>query len=84
MSIISCLRRDDNLDGHIEAGLDVGFTPEQIIEIPIHLIFYAGAPIATTALRICYSVFQRRGIKVEPYRLHDPSMDSEVLYQRGP
>ncbi|MFQ6030183.1 MAG: carboxymuconolactone decarboxylase family protein, partial [Dehalococcoidia bacterium] len=69
MAIISCLRRDDNLDGHIEAGLDVGFAPEQIIEIPIQLIFYAGAPIATTALRICYNVFQWRGITVEPFRL---------------
>jgi alkylhydroperoxidase/carboxymuconolactone decarboxylase family protein YurZ len=83
MSIISCLRRDDNLDGHIEAGLDLGFSPETIIEIPIHLIFYAGAPIATTTLRVCYNVFQRRGLKIEPYRLHDPSMDTEELYQRG-
>lgn len=83
MAVIACLRRDDNLDGHIEAGLDVGFSPEQIVEIPIQLIFYTGAPIANTALRICYGVFQRRGLTVNPTRHHDTSMDSEELYQRG-
>ena len=83
MAVIACLRRDDNLDGHIEAGLDLGFSPEQIVEIPIHLLFYTGAPIANTALHICYGVFKRRGLTINPTRHHDTSMDSEELYDRG-
>ena len=83
LAVIACLRRDDNLDGHIEAGLDLGFSPEQIVEIPIHLLFYTGAPIANTALHICYGVFKRRGLTINPTRHHDTSMDSEELYDRG-
>ena len=29
ISVISALRRDDNLRGHVESGLDVGFTPTE-------------------------------------------------------
>ena len=83
LAVIACLRRDDNLDGHIEPGLDLGFSPEQIVEIPIHLLFYTGAPIANTALHICYGVFKRRGLTINPTRHHDTSMDSEELYDRG-
>jgi alkylhydroperoxidase/carboxymuconolactone decarboxylase family protein YurZ len=63
--------------------LDLGFPPEQIVEIPIQLLFYTGAPIANTALRVCYDVFQRRGLTLDPTRHHDTSMDSEELYRRG-
>ena len=52
IAVIACLRRDDNLDGHIEDGVDLGFPPEQIVDVPIHLLFYTGAPIANTALHI--------------------------------
>ena len=76
MAVIACLRRDDNLDGHIEAGLALRFSPEQIVAIPIHLLFYTGAPIANTALHICYGVFKRRGLTINPTRHHDTSMDS--------
>ena len=81
LAVIACLRRDDNLDGHIEAGPDLGFSPEQIVEIPIHLLVYTGAPIGNTALRICYGVFKRRGLTKNPTRHHDTSMDSEELYR---
>jgi len=83
LAVIACLRRDDNLDGHIEAGLDLEFSPEQIVEIPSHLLFYRRAPIANTALHICYGVFTRRGLTINPTRHHDTSMDSEELYDRG-
>jgi len=83
ISIITVLRRDDNLKGHIQSGLDVGLSPVQIVEIMIQLLFYAGAPIANTALRVAYDVFTERGIKVEPIRVFDPTEAPEALYQRG-
>jgi 4-carboxymuconolactone decarboxylase len=83
ISIITVLRRDDNLKGHIHSGLDVGLTAEQIVEIILQLLFYTGAPIANTALRIAYDVFQERRLRVSPYRVYDPKEDPEVLYQRG-
>jgi 4-carboxymuconolactone decarboxylase len=83
ISVITVLRRDDNLKGHIHSGLDVGFTAAQIVEALLQLIFYAGAPIANTALEIAYVVFKERGIPVHPYRVYDPGEDPEALYRRG-
>jgi 4-carboxymuconolactone decarboxylase len=77
------LRRDDNLKGHLHSGLDVGLSPEQIVEIMLQLIFYTGAPIANTALNLANEVFKERGLKVDPIRAYDTSEDPEVLYQRG-
>ena len=83
ISIITVLRRDDNLKGHIHSGLDVGLTAEQIVEVMLQLIFYTGAPIANTALRIAYDVLKERGIQVNPYRVYDSKEDPEELYRRG-
>lgn len=80
---LAVLRRDDNLRGHIASGLDVGLTPDEILEIMLHLLFYAGAPIANTALGVADAVFKQRGLKVEPARIFDASEDPEALYQRG-
>jgi 4-carboxymuconolactone decarboxylase len=83
ISIITVLRRDENLKGHIHSGLDVGLTAEQIVEVMLQLIFYTGAPIANTALRIASDVFQERGIRVTPYQVYNPNEDPEELYRRG-
>ena len=48
ISVITALRRDDNLKGHIESGLDVGHSAERIVEIMIQLLYYVGAPMANT------------------------------------
>ena len=83
ISIITVLRRDDNLKGHLHSGLDVGLSAEQIVEIMLQLIFYAGAPIANTALGVANTVFEERGIQVNPYRVYDKTEDPEELYRRG-
>ena len=83
ISIITVLRRDDNLKGHIHSGLDVGLTAEQIVEVMLQLIFYTGAPIANTALRVAHDVFKERGIRVSPYQVYNPNEDPEELYRRG-
>ena len=83
ISVITALRRDDNLKGHIESGLDVGHSAERIVEIMLQLLFYVGAPIANTGLRVAYDVFKQRDIKVQPLRIYDPSEDPEDLYRRG-
>ncbi len=83
ISVITALRRDDNLKGHVESGLDVGHSAERIVEIMLQLLFYVGAPIANTGLRVAYDVFKERGIKVQPLRIYDTSEEPEDLYRRG-
>ena len=83
ISVISALRRDDNLKGHVESGLDVGFTPTEIVEMIIQIFYYVGAPIANTALGIANSVFEERGLTVEPIKVFDIEEDPESLLERG-
>ena len=83
ISVIAALRRDDNLKGHIESGLDVGFSPAQIVEMIIQIFYYVGAPIGTTALDIANRVFEERGLSVEPIRVFDAAEDPEALLRRG-
>lgn len=83
ISVISALRRNDNLKGHVESGLDVGLSPAQIVEIIIQIFFYVGAPIGTTALDVANRVFEERGLAVEPIRVFDPNEDPEAMYRRG-
>ena len=83
ISVISALRRDDNLRGHVASGLDAGFTPAEIVEMIIQTFFYVGAPIGTTALDVASSVFEERGLRVEPIRVFDPGEDPEVMLARG-
>jgi 4-carboxymuconolactone decarboxylase len=80
---LAVLRRDENLRGHIASGLDAGLAPNEILEVMLQLLFYAGAPIANTALTVVDEVFKQRGLQVEPARIFDPTEDPEALYQRG-
>jgi 4-carboxymuconolactone decarboxylase len=80
---LAVLRRDENLRGHILSALDVGLTPEELLEVILQVLFYAGAPISNTALMVADQVFQQRGLSVSPVRIYDPSEDPEALYQRG-
>ncbi len=83
ISVISALRRDDNLRGHLESGLDVGFTPTEIVEMIIQIFYYVGAPIANTALGIANSVFEERGLTVDPINVFDIDEKPESLQERG-
>ena len=83
ISVIAALRRDDNLKGHVESGLDLGFTPSEIVEMIIQIFFYVGAPIGTTALDVANRVFSERGLTVEPVRVFDPNESPEALLERG-
>ena len=83
ISVISALRRDDNLKGHVESGLDVGFSPAEIVEMIIQIFFYVGAPIGTTALAVANSVFEERELTVEPIRVFDVHEDPEAIRERG-
>jgi 4-carboxymuconolactone decarboxylase len=80
---LAMLRRDENLRGHILSALDVGLTPEEIVEIMLQLLFYAGAPISNTALIVADEVFKQRGLTVTPARVYDPHESPDTLYERG-
>lgn len=46
------LYRSNELPGHIKRALDNGVTREELSELITHLAFYAGWPVANTAIPI--------------------------------
>jgi 4-carboxymuconolactone decarboxylase len=52
----------EQLPFHIHAALNVGMSPEEILELVMHCAAYAGFPKACGALNVVMNVFNERGI----------------------
>jgi 4-carboxymuconolactone decarboxylase len=86
MITLSCLivmNREVQLKRHLGNALNVGLTPNQVVELIIHDTWYSGAPAGIQALTLCKGVFEERGIDFTPARIHDASEDPDSLFQRG-
>ncbi|RDI66009.1 carboxymuconolactone decarboxylase family protein [Nocardia pseudobrasiliensis] len=53
---------EPQLEVHINAALNVGLTPEQIVEAFLHAAGYCGFPRALNATFVAKKVFQERGL----------------------
>ncbi|MFM9280795.1 carboxymuconolactone decarboxylase family protein [Paenibacillus jiagnxiensis] len=53
------------LDFHIEAALNAGLTPNEIVEAVMHCVSYAGFPKTLDAMFVVMKVFKERGINYE-------------------
>ncbi len=68
---------------HIRNALNVGITPEEIIEICMMITFYGGVPAAYNALAVTREVFEERGLDVTLPETFDPSIAPDTLYEMG-
>jgi len=68
---------------HVRNALNVGITPEEIIEICMMIAFYGGIPAAYNALAVTREVFEERGMHVTLPETFDPSVTPDTLYERG-
>jgi len=68
---------------HIERGLNVGLTPEQIVEMFIQLTFYVGVSSVETAMRTTHVVFEARGIDFKPTQSYDTTRTADELFEVG-
>jgi len=50
---------EPQLEAHIEAAQKLGATKEQIIEVILQMLFYAGGVSTSNALRVAKKVFER-------------------------
>ena len=83
LSTLIVLAREPQLRRHLGNALNVGLTPEQIVELIIHDTWYGGAPAGLNALALCKAVFEERGIAFTPPRVHDTTEDPDRLFERG-
>jgi 4-carboxymuconolactone decarboxylase len=51
---------------HIHAALNVGCTPEEIVEVIMQTAVYAGFPSALNAMSVAKEVFQERAAQRQP------------------
>jgi 4-carboxymuconolactone decarboxylase len=56
------MQRLPQLKTHIANGLNAGLTKQEIIEILIHIAFYAGVPTAVNAFQLAREVFTEEGV----------------------
>jgi 4-carboxymuconolactone decarboxylase len=68
---------------HIRNALNVGITPEEIIEICMMITFYGGVPAAYNALAVTREVFEERGLDVALPETFDASVAPDTLYEMG-
>jgi 4-carboxymuconolactone decarboxylase len=64
---------------HLDAALQVGLSPVEIVEALIHIVPFAGFPRALNAVQAARQVFADRGITVEP----PVQTDQRDRYARG-
>lgn len=60
-SLVS-LYRINEMPFHFKRALENGVTREELVEAITHLAFYAGWPVASTALPIARRVFEESGV----------------------
>lgn len=62
IALLGAQGRTDQLRTHINGGLNIGLTPEEIVEILFHMGAYAGLPATSASRDIAREVFRERGI----------------------
>ena len=54
------------LRAHVNGALNVGCKPQEIVEVVMQMVGYAGFPAALNGIMIVKEVFAERGIKLDP------------------
>ncbi len=67
----------------VRNALNVGITPEEIMEICMMVAFYGGIPAAYNALAVTREVFEELGMQVTLPETFDPTVAPDALYARG-
>src|SRR5712691_4856971 len=67
----------------VRNALNVGITPEEVIEICMMVAFYGGIPAAYNALAVTREVFEELGMQVTLPETFDPTVAPDALYERG-
>ncbi|PKB71602.1 MAG: hypothetical protein BZY87_04360 [SAR202 cluster bacterium Io17-Chloro-G6] len=83
ISAMTALRHLTQLRQHISAGLHLGLTPDQIVEIFIQLTFYVGVPTVEDALTLASEVFEAEAIDFTPSVIYDTDRSVADLSDLG-
>ena len=65
-ALVAMPNSSGQLFSHIEGALNVGCTPNEIAEVILHMVVYAGFPAALNAMAAAKQVFDKRGVSIMP------------------
>ena len=57
VATLIALNREVELKSHLYGALHLGWTKDQLLELILHMAFYAGAPVANRALAVARELF---------------------------
>lgn len=83
LTALTVLQRENQLQRHVSNAVNLGLTPQQVIEVMIHAAWYSGVPAAFTSMGVAKQVFDERGIEFAPQLVFNPDETPDDLYQRG-
>jgi len=73
---VAAIQLTAQVQSHIRNALNVGITPEEIIEILMMVAFYGGIPAAYSALAVTKEVLEERGMHVTLPETFDASLET--------
>ena len=68
---------------HIVRALNVGITPNQVVEIFFQSTFYIGVPAVESGLRLTKDIFEEMGIDYAPALEYDPNLHADERFALG-
>ena len=67
LSVLTVLQRENQLRRHVVNAVNLGLTPQQVIEVMIHASFYGGVPAAFTSMGVApRGVYSQRHLFYAP------------------
>lgn len=72
LSTIAALGRPTLLKVHVKGALDQGLTRRDILEVFVHMIAYAGFPVALSSIEVAAAVFAEIDAAAAPSPTPDP------------
>lgn len=83
LTVVAIQLATPQVRSQIRNALNVGITPEEIIEVLMMVAFYGGVPAAYNALGVAKEIFEERDMHVTLPETFDASVAPETLYERG-
>ena len=81
LSVLTSLQRLSQFQTYVHSALNMGLSPEEVQEVPIHCSLYAGFPSAVNSLEVVHEAFRERGI--DPPQTEAPEASLEEMEARG-
>ena len=68
---------------NIERALNLGVTPDQIVEVIIQMTFLVGIPSVESAMKLTKDILEEQGIEYSPTRAYNTDRTVEQLHENG-